>query len=242
MPRRSILVATGNKKAVELLTAYFADTQSIPAVIRSPADCADFLSKAELDFIFLDPDWIDERNLGQFKGLKSKNPSSKWLALGHPKVHQFPWDAEIELPIDEKQFQKIIFSHVAFPKRIKLMVVDDEADIIETIRDYFEVRKDPEFEVRSAVNGLEGFKRIKEDEPHCLILDIKMPVRTGVELYRDLVQSGRKIPTVIFIDSTAAEDTLEIRKFGSPAFVEKGGNHSSMPEMLNLVRKLVAFS
>ncbi len=241
MPRRSILAATENKKAVEFLTAYFADTQSIPAVIRSRADCADFLSKNELNFIFLDTDWIEERNLSQFKEFKSKYPQSKWFALGRSRTSVFPWDAEIELPIDEKQFQKVIFSHVSLPSRIKLMVVDDEPDISEMIRDYFEVRKDPEFEVRTAQNGLEGFKLIKEDEPHCLILDIKMPVRTGVELYRDLMQSGRRIPTIIFIDSTAAEDTLEIRKFGSPAFVEKGGTHSSMPEMLNLVRKLVAF-
>lgn len=241
MPRQSILAATENKKAIEFLTAYFSDTQSIPSVIRSRTDFADILSN-DLNFIFLDPDWLDERNVGRFKELKSKAPQSKWFALGHPRTHSFQWDAEIELPIDEKQFQKVLFSHVVFPTQVKLLVVDDEPEISEMVRDYFEVRKDPVFQVRTALNGLEGFKLVKEDEPHCLILDIKMPVKTGVELYQDLARSGRRIPTIIFIDSTGSEDILEIRKCGSPAFVEKGGNHSSMPEILGLVKKLIAFS
>ena len=129
-----------------------------------------------------------------------------------------------------------------FPNPTKLLIVDDEPEIIEVIEDYFEVRKDPAFQVRTAFNGLEGFKLIEQDSPHCLILDIKMPVRTGVELYRDLVKSGRRIPTIIFIDSTAADDILEIRKWGAPVFVEKGGSSSAMPDMLALVKKLVAFS
>ncbi len=83
---------------------------------------------------------------------------------------------------------------------------------------------------------------IEQDPPHCIILDIKMPVRTGVELYRDLSRSGFRIPTIIFIDSTAADDILEIRKWGAPVFIEKGGPSSSMPDMLALVKKLVAFS
>ena len=241
MPKRFILAATENKKAIEFLTAYFTDTQSIPAVIRSRADFTDVLPNG-LNFILLDPDWLDERNVNRFKELKTKHPQSKWLALGHPKIQLFQWDGEIELPIDEKQFQKIMFAHTAFPKQVKLLVVDDEPEISEMIRDYFDVRKDPEFKVQTALNGLEGFKLIQKEEPNCLILDIKMPVKTGVDLYRDLIRSGRRIPTIIFIDSTAAEDILEIRKYGSPAFVEKGGNHSSMPEMLSLVKKLVAFS
>ena len=241
MSKRFILAGTENKKAVEFLTAYFSETQSIPAAVRSRTDFSDVLT-SDLNFVFLDPDWIDERNLIRFKELKLKYPHSKWFALGHPKNQLFQWDAEIELPIDEKQFQKIMFAHIAFPKQVKLMVVDDEPEISEMIQDYFDVRKDPAFQVRSAFNGLEGFKLIQEEEPDCLILDIKMPVKTGVDLYRELVLSGRRIPTIIFIDSTAAEDILEIRKYGSPAFVEKGGNQSSMPEMLSLVKKLIAFS
>ena len=128
------------------------------------------------------------------------------------------------------------------PDPIKLLIVDDEAEIIEVLQDYFEVRKDPSFQIRTAPNGLEGFKLIEQDLPHCLILDIKMPVRTGAELYRDLIRSGHRIPTVIFIDSTTADDIMEIRKWGAPVFVEKGGPSSSMPDMLALVKKLILFS
>lgn len=35
------------------------------------------------------------------------------------------------------------------------------------------------------------------DETACLIADVHMPVMTGIELYRHLIQAGRAIPTIL---------------------------------------------
>ena len=214
MPKQGILVATDNKKTIEFLTQYFADTQSIPTIIRSKGDAAALFS-CQPDILFFQGDWCNQRVAKRLTQFKSQRPQLKCFTLGHVAQDRFSWDGEIELPIEEKSFRKTILTKMKFPEQIKLVMVDDEPEIIELIQDYFEVRKDPAFQVRTALNGLEGFKLIQQDLPHCLILDIKMPVRTGVELYRDLVRSGHRIPTVIFIDSTAADDILEIRKCGS---------------------------
>jgi len=162
--------------------------------------------------------------------------------LGHPFDNDFHWDGTFEVPLEEKSFRKGLLSKIEFPEKIKILVVDDEVEIGELVQDYFGARTQPAFQIRVALNGLEGFKLALEETPHCLILDLKMPVRSGVELYQDLMRSGRRIPTVIFIDSTSADDVLEIRKWGQPVFVEKGGYYSSMPDMLALVKKMVAFS
>jgi len=35
------------------------------------------------------------------------------------------------------------------------------------------------------------------DETTCLIADVHMPAMTGVELYRQLIETGRRIPTIL---------------------------------------------
>jgi len=241
MPRQTILVASENKKAIEYIADYFSDTESVPTIVRSKSDVSN-LFNFKPDVLFFQGDWLDQRLSSRLSQFKFEKPTAKYFSLGNLSADGIHWDGKLELPIDERSFRKSILSHVALPSPIKLLIVDDEPEIIEVVQDYFEVRKDPPFQVRTALNGLEGFKLAEQETPHCAILDIKMPVRTGVELYRDLMRAGYKIPTIIFIDSTAADDILEIRKWGAPVFVEKGGPSSSMPDMLALVKKLVAFS
>ena len=241
MPKQNIVIASENKKAVEFIGTYFSDTESIPTVIRSKVDISILFSNKP-NLIFFQGDWLDQRLASRFQQLKQENSNCRLFSLGNVSSEGISWDGNLELPIDERAFRKSLLSKAPLPESIKLLIVDDEVEIIEVIQDYFEVRKDPPFQVRTALNGLEAFKLVEQDPPHCIILDIKMPVRTGVELYRDLSRSGCRIPTIIFIDSTAADDILEIRKWGAPVFVEKGGPSSSMPDMLALVKKLVAFS
>ena len=241
MPNQTILVASDNPKAVEFLITYFSETQSILTVIRSKADLAT-VSLMKPNFIFFQGDWIDAKTSSRLNQFKSENPELLCFHLGPLRHAGFSWEGEIEFPLEEKAFRKVVLNKIKYQNPLKLLIVDDETEIVEIVQDYFEVRTDPPFQVRTAFNGLEGHKLIDKDLPNCLILDIKMPVKTGVELYRDVVRSGRKIPTIIFIDSTSPEDILEIRKWGNPVFVEKGGASSSMPDMLALVKKLVAFS
>lgn len=241
MPKRNVLVATDNKKAIEFFVGYFADTQSAPSIVRSKHDLDVLSDLKRADFIFIQADWLDEQSLDWLKELKLRLPKVWLFSLGHSDQESVPWDEVLEFPVDEKLFRAAILKRIEYPPTIKLVVVDDEREVSDMILDYFGVRTNPAFEIRVAFNGLEGFKLIEQEPPHCLILDLKMPVRTGVQLYQDLIKSGRKIPTIIFIDSTAADDLREIRKWGAPIFMEKGGHYSTMPEMLAMVKKMVAF-
>ena len=47
------------------------------------------------------------------------------------------------------------------------------------------------------------------DETACLIADVNMPMMTGVELYRQLVDSGQAIPTILV--TAYADDDVESR-------------------------------
>lgn len=60
----------------------------------------------------------------------------------------------------------------------RILVVDDEADIVTMLKDYFEYNG---CEVLTAVNGMEAIKRA-EKQPDIILLDINMPDIDGMEV------------------------------------------------------------
>jgi CheY-like chemotaxis protein len=79
---------------------------------------------------------------------------------------------------------------------IKILVVDDEADVTTFIGTLLE---DNGYTVIKAANGKEGFEKAKTEQPELILLDISMPEETGVRMYRHLCDEKltAHIPVVI---------------------------------------------
>jgi len=105
----------------------------------------------------------------------------------------------------------------------KILIVDDEADI----RDYLgTLLEDNGYEVRKAEDGEVGLKMLQEERADLVTLDIVMPNKTGVRLYREMKGSPefKDIP-VLFI-SGLGDFKVFMKKIGPPlpdpsAFLEK---------------------
>jgi CheY-like chemotaxis protein len=79
----------------------------------------------------------------------------------------------------------------------KILIVDDEAALRETLRDLFE---DEGFAVDVAADGDEGLSALRTHGPHALVvLDLVMPNMDGVEMLRQMRQDSElaAIPVVI---------------------------------------------
>ncbi|MFI5163866.1 MAG: response regulator transcription factor [Bacteroidia bacterium] len=101
---------------------------------------------------------------------------------------------------------------MASPK--KILVVDDEQDILEFLGYY--LRKEG-FQVFTANDGAEGIASAKKEIPDLIILDVMMPVMDGMETCREL----RKEPftkdiTIAFL-TARNEDYSQITGFDSGA-------------------------
>lgn len=79
----------------------------------------------------------------------------------------------------------------------KLLVVDDDPVMLELLVHAFEREG---FEVVTAVNGLEGVEKAREERPHLVFLNLLMPVMDGFEACRVLKadEATREIPVIIF--------------------------------------------
>lgn len=87
-------------------------------------------------------------------------------------------------------------------RRKTILVIDDEPDILTFIST---VLADAGYEIVSAGDGEEALEKLQAITPDLITLDITMPNRTGVRLYRDLRESERwkEIPVVIITGISA---------------------------------------
>jgi len=65
----------------------------------------------------------------------------------------------------------------------KVLVVDDDPDII-TFN--VSILEENGYTAINAQNGEEGLKKIREEKPELVILDVLMPKQSGIRLYREL--------------------------------------------------------
>jgi CheY-like chemotaxis protein len=80
---------------------------------------------------------------------------------------------------------------------MKVMIVDDERDIRDTLEEFF---RDEGFDVATAANGAEALEQLSNgDLPDTVLLDLIMPVLGGGEVYARMQADERlkKVPVII---------------------------------------------
>jgi len=64
---------------------------------------------------------------------------------------------------------------------IRVMLVDDESEFVETLAERLELRG---FEPHVALNGKSALENLDSFSPQIMILDLKMPGMSGLEVLR----------------------------------------------------------
>lgn len=82
---------------------------------------------------------------------------------------------------------------------MKLLIVDDEKDIRDSLEEFF---VDEGYQVRTAANGEEALTAMKHERPCIVILDLRMPVKDGNEVY-EAMQRDEKLATLPVVVSTS---------------------------------------
>ena len=80
------------------------------------------------------------------------------------------------------------------PKRSLVSVVEDDQFFRESMR---RLMRSLGYKVEIFASAADFLASPRLGETACLIADVNMPVMTGVELYRHLVNSGHAIPTIL---------------------------------------------
>tara|TARA_B100001564_G_scaffold152121_1_gene127830 strand:- start:356 stop:1036 length:681 start_codon:yes stop_codon:yes gene_type:complete len=99
-------------------------------------------------------------------------------------------------------------------KDTKILLVDDEPDIVEIIRFNLEQKG---YQISTASDGLEAIKVAEKEIPHLIIMDVMMPNLDGIETCERLRQDDRFSDTIIMFLTARGEDYSYVAAFDSGA-------------------------
>jgi len=100
----------------------------------------------------------------------------------------------------------------------KILIVDDEKGIRNTLRDILEYEK---YTVDEASDGVEGLDKIKNNDYDVVFCDIKMPKMDGMELLEKALQVKEGLPIVVISGHGNTETAVEAVKKGAFDYIAK---------------------
>lgn len=96
----------------------------------------------------------------------------------------------------------------------KILLIDDEQDIIEILS--YNLEKEG-YQVFTANNGNEGIKKAKEIIPDLILLDVMMPEKDGIETCQEMRQIKELQKTLIVFLSARSEEFSQLAGFDAGA-------------------------
>ncbi len=100
----------------------------------------------------------------------------------------------------------------------KILVVEDEPNMVAGLRDNFEFEG---YEVITARDGVEGLQQALEESPDLVVLDVMMPRLSGLEVCRQLRAKRPSIPIIMLTARGQEVDKVVGLELGADDYVTK---------------------
>ncbi len=99
----------------------------------------------------------------------------------------------------------------------KILLIDDEPEIVEISRDYF---KAAGFDVVAANNGVTGLQTARREKPDLIVLDLMMPEMDGLDFCRTIRRES-DVPIIMLTARVEETDKLIGLEIGADDYITK---------------------
>ncbi len=119
---------------------------------------------------------------------------------------------------------------------IRVALVDDQTLVRKGIRGLLDATEDIRV-VAEASDGEEAVRAILEAGPEVVLLDVRMPKRTGVQVLQDLQKQGQLPPTILLTTFDDEAVLLEGVRAGARGFLLKDVSFERLTEAIRTVAR-----
>lgn len=165
---------------------------------HSGEDAIEYFRAGDFDFVLLDVRLPGINGVDTFLELKKIRPNAQVMMMTGYSVEQLVAQA-IEggaLGVLHKPFAatQILDLLSKVKQRGRVLVADGDPDFVNGIVPILERAG---YGVEVAADGTEALEKMIREHVDCLLLNLRLPVLSGAELYARLVEAGRAVPTVL---------------------------------------------
>jgi two-component system response regulator HydG len=109
-------------------------------------------------------------------------------------------------------------SVTAAPTKARLLIVDDEAVVGESLGEWF--RQDG-YDVETVRDGKSALRALADEEKDIALIDIKMPGMTGLELQEKLREAAPDLTVIVMTAYASVETAVQALKAGAYDYITK---------------------
>ena len=119
----------------------------------------------------------------------------------------------------------------------KILTVDDSRTIRMIVKKAF---KPYDCDLVEAENGMEGLTAAAKEKPDLIVLDITMPVMTGIEMLHKLKEQPdlENIPVIMLTAESGKDNVMQIVKMGVKDYIVKPFKGEQLIERVSAILKL----
>ena len=103
-------------------------------------------------------------------------------------------------------------------KKAKILIVDDEEKILETMKGSLE---DENYEVLTARDGQEAIDKVRAENPDLIFLDIWLPGVDGMETLKAIKEHDANLDVILMTGHGTMSTAIQAIKLGAFDFLEK---------------------
>ena len=114
----------------------------------------------------------------------------------------------------------------------KILIIEDESAILRVLTKIIS-EESKDYDVEGAVDGLEGFEKIKKNDYDLVLCDIKMPKMDGVEVLEKTLKIKPEIPFIMISGHGDLETAVQTMRMGAFDYISKPPD---LNRLLNAIR------
>jgi len=198
MTQLNILIIDDNQDLADALAMILEDEGHQVTLVYNGADAIKAFNAGRFDVAFLDVKLPDMNGVEVFQKFYRQNPKVRVIMMTGYRVEQLL--AEVidggEVEILQKPFktERVLEVLDQIKNQSIILIADDDADFAEGLSVYL---TDHGMKTILAQNGREAVDGVLSNPVDVLVLDLRMPIMCGLEVYLDLKQRDRAVKTII---------------------------------------------
>src|ERR1039457_3391891 len=112
----------------------------------------------------------------------------------------------------------------------KLLILDDDPDILDVLREFFE---SDDLELLLENDGESALERIKRERPNVALIDVNLPNKSGIDVLREIKTIDPRICVIIMTGNMTTQNAIEAMKYGAYDYLTKPLDMNRLETVLN---------
>jgi DNA-binding response OmpR family regulator len=213
----NILIIDDNHDLADGLGMVLEDENHQVSSAYSGYDGIKLFDAGQFDVVFLDVKLPDINGVEVFHNIHKKKPTSRVIMMTGYRVEQLLAevvdDGDVEILRKPFEIGYVLEILGRIKKESIVLIADDDPDFSEGLSDYL---NDHGMKTIRAKNGQEAVEGVLSNPVDVLVLDLRLPIMCGLEVYLELKQRGSSVKTIIVTGYASEEaETVDILKSAS---------------------------